>query len=140
MSDYISREAAVAIADYATDVYPYDKASQEPKTYSEYNKGWNDACVYIRDKLEEENPADVEPVRRWIPCSERLPDLIPCKAGTAYSEKVIVWTTGRKAMVCVWDGKDWFVPYGFWEVWGKDVTHWIPLPKSPEEGDAGNEL
>lgn len=70
---------------------------------------------------------------RWIPCSERMPDLIPCKAGTAYSEKVIVWTTGRKAMVCVWDGKDWFVPYGFWEVWGKDVTHWMPLPEPPEE-------
>lgn len=70
---------------------------------------------------------------RWIPCSERLPDLIPCKAGTAYSEKVIVWTTERKAMVCVWDGKDWFVPYGFWEVWGKDVTHWMPLPEPPKE-------
>ena len=70
---------------------------------------------------------------RWIPCSERLPDLIPCKAGTAYSEKVIVWTTERKTMVCVWDGKDWFVPYGFWEVWGKDVTHWMPLPEPPEE-------
>lgn len=79
------------------------------------------------------NLCKLEPPHRWIPCSERLPDLIPCKAGTAYSEKVIVWTAGRKAMVCVWDGKDWFVPYGFWEVWGKDVTHWMPLPEPPEE-------
>lgn len=78
------------------------------------------------------NLCKLEPPHRWIPCSERLPDLIPCKAGTAYSEKVIVWTAGRKAMVCVWDGKDWFVPYGFWEVWGKDVTHWMPLPDPPE--------
>lgn len=84
----------------------------------------NEACRMGMEALER---------ARWIPCSERMPDLIPCKAGTAYSEKVIVWITGRKAMVCVWDGKDWFVPYGFWEVWDKDVTHWMPLPEPPKE-------
>ena len=119
MSDYISREAALT-------------ALQNPELFN--------VSPRFLQILRDLPAADVEPVRRWIPCSERLPDLIPCKAGTAYSEKVIVWTTGRKAMVCVWDGKDWFVPYGFLEVWGKDVTHWMPLPKSPEEGDAGNEL
>lgn len=84
-------------------------------------------------KIIKVNPAKPTMDNTWIPVSERLPDLIPCKAGTAYSEKVIVWIAGRKAMVCVWDGKDWFVPYGFWEVWGKDVTHWMPLPEPPEE-------
>ena len=84
-------------------------------------------------KIIKVNPMKPTMDNTWIPCSERLPDLISCKAGTAYSEKVIVWTAGRKAMVCVWDGKDWFVPYGFWEVWGKDVTHWMPLPEPPEE-------
>lgn len=84
-------------------------------------------------KIIKVNPVKSTMGNTWISCSERMPDLIPCKAGTAYSEKVIVWTAGRKAMVCVWDGKDWFVPYGFWEVWGKDVTHWMPLPEPPEE-------
>lgn len=67
MADYISREAAVTIADYAADEYPYDKDPKKPETYSEYNQGWHDACDYIRGKLEEEKPADVEPVRhgRW---------------------------------------------------------------------------
>lgn len=67
MSDYISREAAVTIADYAADEHPYDKNPKQLETYSEYNQGWNDACDYIRGKLEEEKPADVEPVRhgRW---------------------------------------------------------------------------
>lgn len=63
MSDYISREAAVTIADYAADEHPYDKNPKQLETYSEYNQGWNDACDYIRGKLEEEKPADVEPVR-----------------------------------------------------------------------------
>lgn len=67
MTDYISREAAVTIADYAADEHPYEKNSKQLETYSEYNQGWNDACDYIRDRLEREKPADVEPVRhgRW---------------------------------------------------------------------------
>lgn len=68
MSDYISREAAVTIADYAADEYPYDKDPKKPETYSEYNQGWHDACDYIRGKLEAAKPAaDVAEVRhgRW---------------------------------------------------------------------------
>ena len=67
MSDYISRAAAVTIADYAADEYPYDKDPKKPETYSDYNQGWNDACDYIRGKLDDEKSADVEPVRhgRW---------------------------------------------------------------------------
>lgn len=67
MSDYISREAAVTIADYAADEYPYDKDPQKPATYSEYNQGWNDACDYIRGRLERKKPANVEPVRHVAP-------------------------------------------------------------------------
>ena len=68
MSDYISREATVTIADYAADGHPFDKNPKQPETYSEYNRGWNDACDYIRDKLDDEKSADVEPVRhgRWV--------------------------------------------------------------------------
>lgn len=66
-TDYIIRGTAVTIADYAADEHPYDKDPQKPETYSEYNQGWNDACDYIRDRLEREKPADVKPVRhgRW---------------------------------------------------------------------------
>lgn len=71
--------------------------------------------------------------QRWIPCSERMPDLIPCNAGTAYSEAVNVWTTGRKIMVGIWDGTGWIAPYDFWEAWDEQITHWQPLPEPPEE-------
>lgn len=67
MAYYLLRDDAICIADYAVDEHPYDKDSTRPETYSDYNQGWNDACDYIRGKLEEEKPADVEPVRhgRW---------------------------------------------------------------------------
>lgn len=132
MTDCISREAAIA--------YIREQAEESRKAFAELGGEsgiYAEAYDCLADDFRRLPPADVEPVRRWIPCGERMPDLIPCKAGTAYSEKVIVWTAGRKAMVCVWDGKDWFVPYGFWEVWGKDVTHWMPLPEPPEEVGAG---
>lgn len=75
--------------------------------------------------------ADVGLVRQWIPVIEKMPDLIPCNAGTAYSEAVNVLTSGRKVMVGVWDGTDWIVPFDFWEAWGEEITHWMPIPELP---------
>ena len=70
----------------------------------------------------------------WISVNERLPDLIPCNAGTAYSDAVIVWTDGKKAMIAVWDGIDFLCPTDYWEAWGENITHWMPLPTPPKEG------
>lgn len=71
--------------------------------------------------------------QKWIPVSERKPDLIPCNAGTAYSEAVMILTSGRKVMDAIWDGIDWIAPFDFWEAWGEKVTHWMPLPELPKE-------
>lgn len=76
-------------------------------------------------------------VKKWIPVSERLPDLIPCSAGTAYSEAVNVLTSGRKVLTAIWDGFDWTAEFEFWEAEGEEVTHWtpvpLPLPEPPKE-------
>ena len=71
-------------------------------------------------------------VQEWISVKDRLPDLIPCNVGTAYSEAVIAWTSGRKAMIAVWDGIDWIAPFDYWEAWGEEITHWMPLPQLPK--------
>ena len=73
-------------------------------------------------------------VQEWISVKDRLPDLISCNVGTAYSEAVIAWTSGRKAMIAVWDGIDWIAPFDYWEAWGEEITHWMPLPEPPKEG------
>lgn len=119
MDDYISRESAVKVlTSIGTQV-------------SDSRRRAVATCI---NEIELLPAADVEPVRRWIPVSERLPELIPCSAGTAYSEAVNVWTTGRKVMVGVWDGIDWIAPFDCWEAWGEEVTHWMPLPEPPEMG------
>lgn len=75
-------------------------------------------------------------VREWISVEDRLPELIPCNAGTAYSEAVNVCTDGRKVMVAVWDGIDWLCDMDYWEAWGETITHWtpvlLPLPQPPK--------
>lgn len=80
--------------------------------------------------------ANTDAPPRWIPVTERLPELIPCNAGTAYSEAVIVWTDGRKAMIAVWDGVDFLCAADYWDAWGESITHWMPLPTPPKEKEA----
>lgn len=75
--------------------------------------------------------------RRWIPVAERLPKLIPCSAGTAYSEAVNVLTSGRKVLTAIWDGTDFIADDDFWDADGEEITHWtpvlLPLPEPPKE-------
>jgi len=65
----------------------------------------------------------------WIPVSERVPETVPCNAGTEYSEAVIVWTSGSKAMVAVWNGHKFLCAASYWEAWDEEITHWAPLPR-----------
>ena len=114
MAEYIDREAAIAW------FMPYVHAGENI-----------DADVVISD-IKGMKAADVEPVQEWISVKDRLPDLISCNVGTAYSEAVIAWTSGRKAMIAVWDGIDWIAPFDYWEAWGEEITHWMPLPYPPK--------
>lgn len=76
-------------------------------------------------------------VPRWIPVTERMPELIPCGTGTAYSEAVNILTSGRKVLTAIWNGTDWISDAEFWEAEGEAVTHWapvpLPLPAPPKE-------
>lgn len=78
----------------------------------------------------------LEAERRWIPVTERLPNLIPCDAGTAYSEAVNVLTDGRKVLTAIWNGERFLCDADYWEAWDENITHWtpvlLPLPEPPK--------
>ena len=69
--------------------------------------------------------------QRWIPVTERLPELgerVLCTDGVAVFEQY------RVELSCV---------YGIWDRFGmrspmQEVTHWMPLPEPPKEDDYGN--
>ena len=98
--------------------------------------------MHRHDRLQDFEVAEAEELRkarernRWIPVEERLPDLIPCGAGTAYSEVVNVLTSGRKVLTAIWDGTDFIADAEFWEAVGEEITHWttVLLPEPPGEG------
>ena len=90
----------------------------------------SDACILAVAALREQEE------RRWIPVTERLPKLIPCSAGTAYSEAVNVLTTGRKVLTAIYDGNDFIADAEFWDAEGEEITHWtpvlLPMPEPPK--------
>ena len=69
----------------------------------------------------------------WINVEDRFPELIPCNAGTGYSEAVVALTSGKKAMIAILDGVDFICAASYWDAEGEQITHWLPLPKLPEE-------
>lgn len=114
-----------------------DRGSDEDELDSEgaeiYDRGYLcaiDEALSIAHEVPVINPEDCSP--EWISVDKRLPELIPCNAGTAYSEAVIVWTDNRKAMIAVWDGVDFLCAFDYWEAWGEKITHWMPLPEPPK--------
>lgn len=87
------------------------------------------ALLEENERMKEEN--------RWIPVTEKTPELIPCNAGTAYSEAVVTLTSNRKIVAAVFDGTQFFGAYNYWECEPNEiVTHWksvLPLPEYKEE-------
>ena len=134
MADFnMTREEAIRILDPETT----GKAISGIEYYCGFSgraaavRAVSDACVLAVAALREQGE------RRWIPVTESLPKLIPCNAGTAYSEAVNVLTSGRKVITAIWDGTYWIGPFGYLDAVGEKITHWtpvpFPLPQLPKE-------
>lgn len=89
-------------------------------------------------KLVKEAPA----VNRWIPCSERLPDMPVEGLGAEYSDCCLVCDAHDwiGMAYCLTDGKKTW--WEFADAQNKvkidwtEVTHWMPLPEPPKEDEA----
>lgn len=122
MADYISREALKeAFGNADADVC---------ESYPDGHCDWGFGRSNINAVIDGIPAADVEPVRRWIPCSEKMPE-----------------TNGKDASYLVYvpsfgavDIADYHPDVDEWTFMGLPVTvtHWMPMPEPPEEGDAGN--
>lgn len=123
MEDYISRDAAVKIA----QEYGFVRGNFE---FSHTLHSAAADCIAI--KIEGIPAADVEPVRRWIPCSERMPET----NGEDASYLAYVPSFGAV------DIADYHPDVDEWTFMclPVTVTHWMPLPELPKEGGDGNGL
>lgn len=80
------------------------------------------------ERLTAENAA-LREKQRWIPVTERFPER---------DVQVLGWYKDNpfsqyRHEVVAWNGNGWVFVYAHRYV--TNVTHWMPLPKAPEEGD-----
>ncbi len=125
MSKYIDADALIMkLADYALASSPNENDDADIRMM---DKAVYDAINECIKAVEEMPTLDVEPVRKWIPCSERLPegyeDVIVCKDnGTVesgyYLKKSNMWMNANESAI--------------------NVEFWMPLPEPPKM-DGGSE-
>ena len=93
---------------------------------------WKDMVIALAQRkqvdAEEERDA-LREKQRWIPVTERLPER---------DVQVLGWYKDNpfsqyRPEVVAWNGNGWVFVYAHRYV--TNVTHWMPLPKAPEEGN-----
>ena len=87
-----------------------------------------DKAADLIERLTAENAA-LREKQRWIPVTERLPER---------DVQVLGWYKDNpfsqyRPEVVAWNGNGWVFVYAHRYV--TNVTHWMPLPKAPEDGD-----
>ena len=93
---------------------------------------WKDMVIAIAQRKQAEAEAERDALwekQRWIPVTERLPER---------DVQVLGWYKDNpfsqyRPEVVAWNGNGWVFVYAHRYV--TNVTHWMPLPKAPEDGD-----
>ena len=93
---------------------------------------WKDMVVALAQRKQAEAEAERDALRekqRWIPVTERFPER---------DVQVLGWYKDNpfsqyRPEVVAWNGNGWVFVYAHRYV--TNVTHWMPLPKAPEDGD-----
>ena len=88
----------------------------------------NTAAAELIERLTAEN-AELREKPRWIPVAERLPERDVQVLGWYKDNPFSQYRPG----VVAWNGNGWVFVYAHRYV--TNVTHWMPLPKAPEDGD-----
>ena len=77
--------------------------------------------------------SDAQPVNQWISVKDRLPDKSCECLGVVDGEVTEVsYDLKQKGLICVWIMCD---ADGFKPLSDDAVTHWMPMPKPPKDGD-----
>ena len=93
---------------------------------------WKGMVIALAQKEQAKAEAERDALRekqRWIPVTERLPER---------DVQVLGWYKDNpfsqyRPEVVAWNGNGWVFVYA--QRYVTNVTHWMPLPKAPEDGN-----
>ena len=89
-----------------------------------------DIMKRMKENYERMNAAMVRSESKWIPCSDRLPEMVPDGIGWSKSEEVLAMYIDADIRYC----KVAYcrtTPEGHIQWIGIKATHWMPLPEAP---------
>lgn len=125
--------------DRAKDYYDEHWDATERREHKEYVEAMKCAIKALTDNSELK-AADVQPAPKWISVKERLPEAVEedVNGKIAFSDFVLVCLVYDDGFTyitndqCRVDSKSWLneIPGE-----GCKVTHWMPLPEPPKDGD-----
>lgn len=128
--ELVKRLRAAAIMSEALSVFlPHSEGSAVAKLYNEAADAIEERCQQV-DKFAEEAARLYAKQPKWIPVTERLPE-------HEYGESASVLTVDLYGVMRVtyFDGGNWCWPSGETLTTTRvaPITHWMPLPKGPED-------
>lgn len=114
MDEYISKHKA----------YTMMKDLEAAYIYPPVKEAYGTAARHI-DQMP---AADVQPVSQWISVEDRPPN---------HYEEVFVVSKLENIVYFAWYDADISMFMGHSHMWTtREVTHWMPLPKPPKDGDS----
>lgn len=95
------------------------------------------ACAYAdaMDFIDAIPAADIQPVNQWISCKDKMPEDNIMVLFVYVSENGIKSVHYGYHQTIKGLGSSWAKPSGGWQYCDDDVTHWLPLPEPPKDGD-----
>lgn len=116
--DCVSRQAAIDEIDVCAELLRrvLDDANIVGAEREKYRWGLGliESCIFDMKELQ-----SVHPIPKWIPVTERLPEkdgmyLVSISPSSRLEKRV---------------DTDFYSHFGIWQIYGKFVTAWIPLPE-----------
>ena len=124
MQDLISRQAAIDALDFEiVHMTAYCDGKNEGNPLAQYNKGLEDGKKAI------EALPSAQPEKRWIPCSERLPE---------EDSRVLAFGENGIMIANYLEGWFYYIENEDGDMCPSDdieVSYWMPLPAPPEVED-----
>ena len=121
MDEFISKDKAIKLLEILGGCDASD----------EYSKGYDEAISAAIYDVRAMKPADVQPISRWINIKDKLPEI-----GRSVLIYYPYWSGDEIQVAKLENDEMLFDVCGEFDIRIGAVTHWMPLPEPPKDGDA----